>query len=61
MNAAWETEINHEETKDTKKDLKNIFAPFVSSWLISVRAGDPDHNFSKLRVIANHSNQYRER
>src|SRR5262245_441380 len=26
--------INHEETKDTKKDQKKTFALFVSSWLI---------------------------
>jgi hypothetical protein len=25
---------NHEETKNTKKDQKKNFAPFVSSWLI---------------------------
>jgi hypothetical protein len=26
--------INHEETKETKKDQKNAFAIFASSWLI---------------------------
>jgi hypothetical protein len=26
--------INHEDTKNTKKDQKKIFAPIVSSWLI---------------------------
>ncbi|HEV2663686.1 MAG TPA: hypothetical protein VG324_02185, partial [Blastocatellia bacterium] len=26
--------INHEETKNTKKDQKKTFALFVSSWLI---------------------------
>jgi len=26
--------INHEETKNTKKGQKNIFALFVSSWLV---------------------------
>jgi hypothetical protein len=26
--------INHEDTKNTKKDQKKIFALFVSSWLI---------------------------
>jgi len=28
------TKINHEETKNTKKDKKKIFVLFVSSWLI---------------------------
>jgi len=26
--------VNHEDTKNTKKERKKIFAPFVSSWLI---------------------------
>jgi hypothetical protein len=29
-------EINHEETKKTKKVQKKVFALFVSSWLIFI-------------------------
>ena len=43
-------EINHEETKGAKKDRKNTFALFVSSWLTSARAGNLGHDSSKLRV-----------
>jgi len=38
-------EINHEETKGAKVFFRSFFAPFVSSWLISARAGNLSRNF----------------